>query len=145
MRSLLKKAEEEKEIDIDQHVKENIGVESLERNFGGLEFDNRISSLEIVKNIFKRTYENCPIGKKYDVIKRIKENINDKGSRYLLLISKSSISNYLLSTILNDKSINKESVFYIGSRFVKDLHSEEYSLKILKRIQLQMDKIKYYY
>ena len=142
MRSLLKKAEKEKEIDIDQHVKENIGVDSLERNFGGLEFDNGISSLEIVKNIFKKTYENCPVGKKYDVIKRIKENINDKGSRYLLLISKSSISNYLLSTILNDKSINKESVFYIGSGFVKDLHSEEYSLKILNRIQLQMEQNK---
>ena len=142
MRALLKKAEEDKEIDIDQHVKENIGVDSLERNFGGLEFDNGTSSLEIVKNIFKKTYENCPVGKKYDVIKRIKENINDKGSRYLLLISKSSISNYLLSNILNDKTINKESVFYIGSRFVKDLHSEEYTLKILNRVQLQMEQNK---
>ena len=142
MRSLLKKAEEDKEFDIDQHVKETIGVDSLERNFGGLEFDNGISSLEIIKNIFKKTYENCPVGKKYDVIKRIKENINDKGSRYLLLISKSSISNYLLSTILSDKSINKESVFYIGSRFEKDLHSEEYTLKILNKVQLQMEQNK---
>ena len=142
MRSLLRNAEEEKEYNIDQHVKETIGVESLERNLGGLEFDNGISSLEIVKSIFKRTYENCPVGKKYDVIKRIKENINDKGCRYLLLISKSSISNYLLSTILNDKSINKESVFYIGSRFVKDLHSEEYTLKILNKVQVQMEQNK---
>ena len=142
MRSLLRKAEEDKEIDIDQHVKETIGVDSLERNLGGLEFDNGISSLEIVKTIFKKTYENCPVGKKYDVIKRIKENINDKGCRYLLLISKSSISNYLLSTILNDKSINKESVFYIGSRFVKDLQSEEYTLKILNKVQVQMEQNK---
>ena len=142
MRKLLKKAEEEQSMDIDEHVKETIGIESLERNLGGLEFENGITSLEIVKTIFRRKYVNCPIGKKYDVLKRIKENIKDNGSRYLLLISKSSVSNYLLSTILSDKSINKESTFYIGSRFIKDQHSEEYSLKILNKVQLQMEQNK---
>ena len=142
MRALLKKAEDEKEMEIDEHIKETIGIDSLERNFGGLEFENGKSSLEIVKSIFKEKYVNCPTDKKYDVIKRIKENINDKGSRYLLLISKSSISNYLLSNIINDKEINKESVFYIGSRFIKDIHSEEYTLKILNKVQLQMEQNK---
>jgi len=142
MRKLLKKAEEEQNMDIDEHVKETIGIESLERNFGGLEFENGITSLEIVKSIFRKKYVNCPTGKKYDVLKRIKENIKDNVSRYLLLISKSSVSNYLLSTILSDKSINKESTFYIGSRFIKDQHSEEYSLKILNKVQLQMEQNK---
>ena len=142
MRSLLKKAKEEQDMNIDEHVIETIGIDSLERNFGGLEFDDKKTSLEIVKTFFKRKYENCPLDKKYDVLKRIKENINDKGSRYLLLISKSSVSNYLLSTILSDKTVNKDSSFYIGSRFIKDQSSEEYTLKILNKIQLQMEQNK---
>ena len=142
MRSLLRKAKEEQDMNIDQHIIETIGINSLERNFGGLEFNDKKTSLEIVKSLFKRKYENCPLGKKYDVINRIKENINDKGSRYLLLISKSSISNYLLSTILSDKNVNKDSSIYIGSRFIKDQSSEEYTLKILNKIQIQMEQNK---
>ena len=145
MRALLKKASDEKEMDIDDHIKETIGINSLERNFGGLEFEtdkNSKSSLEIVKSKFQKTYVNCPVGKKYDVIKRIKENIKDKGSRYLLLISKSSVSSYLLSTILNEEDVKKESTFYIGSGFIKDQHSEQYTLKILNKVQLQMEQNK---
>ena len=145
MRALLKKASDEQNMDIDEHIKETIGIESLERNFGGLEFEdgkNGISSLEIVKKIFQKKYVNCPVTKKYDVLKRIKENINDKGSRYLLLISKSSVSNYLLSTILSEDDVKKESSFYIGSGFIKDQHSEQYTLKILNKVQLQMEQNK---
>ena len=58
------------------------------------------------------------------------------------MISKSSVSHYLLSTILKDEAINKESTFYIGSRFNKDIRSEEYSLKILNKVQLQMEQNK---
>ena len=131
-----------KKMDIDENIKERICIDSLERNFGGLEFDNNVSSLEIIKKIFKEKYVNCPTGKKYDVIKRIKDNINDHGNRYLLLISKSSLSNYLLNTILNEEDINKESIFYIGSGFIKDLHSEQYVLKTLNKVQLQMEQNK---
>ena len=49
MRALLKRAKEEQNLDIDEHIKERIGIESLERNFGGLEFDNGKTSLEIIK------------------------------------------------------------------------------------------------
>ena len=141
MKLLLERAENEQNKEIDEHVKEVIGINSLERNFGGLEINNE-SSLEIIKKIFKKKYENCPINKKYDVLKVIKDNINDKGSRYLLLISKSSLSNYLISTILSDETVNKDSSFYIGSRFIKDQHSEEYSLKILNKVQIQMEQNK---
>ena len=142
MRSLLNKAMNEKKMEIDEHIKETIGIDSLERNFGGLELEDGKTSLEIIKSIFKNKYENCPISKKYDVLKRIKENINDNQSRYLLLISKSSVSNYLLNSILNDKSVKKDSSFYIGSRFIKDQSSEEYTLKILNKVQLQMEQNK---
>lgn len=49
MKSLLKKSLNEKKIVIGEHIKETIGIDSLERNFGGLEFDNGLTSLEIVK------------------------------------------------------------------------------------------------
>ena len=52
------------------------------------------------------------------------------------------MSNYLLKNILNDKKINKDSTFYIGSRFVKDQNSEEYTLNILNKVQLQMEQDK---
>ena len=142
MRNLLNIAMNEKKIEIDEHIKGAIGIDSLERNFGGLEFEDGKTSLEIIKIIFKNKYENCPISKKYDVLKRIKENINDNQSRYLLLISKSSVSNYLLNSILNDESVKKDSAFYIGSRFIKDQRSEEYTLKILNKVQLQMEQNK---
>ena len=142
MRSLLNYALSKKIIDIDDHIKLTIGIDSLERNFGGLEFDDGKTSLEIIKFIFKMKYGSIIINKKYDVLKRIKENINDNQSRYLLLISKSSVSNYLLNSILNDESVKKDSSFYIGSRFIKDQHSEEYTLKILNKVQLQMEQNK---
>ena len=137
IKTLLKTAEQK--IDIDELTEENIIISSLERNFGGLEFDNKESSLGIIKKIIQKKYINCPIGQKYDVLQKIKENINDIGSRYLLLISKSSISNYILSIILNEEDVKKDSIFYIGSRFEKDIHSEQYSLKILNKVQLQME------
>ena len=142
MKSLLIKAKNTRNIEIDEQVKQTTGVDSLERNFGGIEFDKEKTSLVLIKNEFRKKYEKIYIQKKYDVLKRIEENISDKQSRYLLLISKSSVSNYLLKNILSDKKINKDSSFYIGSRFVKDQQSEEYTLKILNKVQLQMEQDK---
>ena len=142
MKSLLIKAKNTRNIEIDEQVKQTTGVDSLERNFGGLEFEQDNTSLVVIKKEFKKKYENIYIQEKYDVLKRIEENISDKQNRYLLLISKSSVSNYLLKNILSDKKINKDSSFYIGSRFVKDQQSEEYTLNILNKVQLQMEQDK---
>ena len=115
------------------------GISSIERNFAGIQFDDneKKTSLEIVKNIFKEKYPNILVSKEYNVLKRIKENINDLNSRYLLVISKSSISSFLLSSILSEE--NKEYSFYVGSKFEQDLNSEEYSLKVLNKIQTYME------
>ena len=115
-------------------------VSSIERNFGGLQFNDiqKTTSLEIIKKKLKDKYHTYEIRKEYDVLNRITENINDKNSRYLLVISKSSISTFLLSSILS--SSHKEYSFYIGSQFQNDLQSEEYSLKILNKIQLHMEQ-----
>ena len=71
------------------------------------------------------------------ILQRIKDNINDFNSRYLLVVSKSSVSTFLLSTILSDE--NKEYIFYKGSKFEADLSTEEYALKILNKIQVNME------
>ena len=150
MRQLLQKKEEDNDFNIDENVKQDIGIKSIERNFAGLEFNagevGSTTSLEIMKKQFQKKYPNCDVLKNYKVIKTICENIKDKDSRYLLLVSKSSISNYLLNSILSSdefkKDFKKELSFYIGSGFTKDVHSEGYGLKILNKIQVQMEQNK---
>ena len=136
----------EQNSEIDNHIKESLGINSIERNFAGLEFDNNNSSLKIIKTIFKEKYPTCDTESNYKVIDKIRENIKDKESRYLLLISKSSVSNYLINSILTSeemkKDLKKELSFYIGSGFSKDKLSEGYGLKILNKIQLQMEQDK---
>ncbi len=125
---------------IDKHIIDIMSVNSIERNFGGLQFNdiNSTTSIGKFKNIFSKTNVNVKTGNKYDVLERIKNNINDFESRYLLIISKSSVSMSLLESILSDSK--KEYSYYIGSQFKNDLKSEEYSLKILNKIQLNMEQ-----
>ena len=126
--------------DIDSHLLFNIAGKSIERNFGGLEFKdiNKTNSLGIIKKNFNNIYPEYKIRDYYEVLERIRENILDIDSRYLLIISKSSVSTFLLSSIIS--KLNKESSFYIGSQFKNDLQSEEYTLKILNKIQLHMEQ-----
>ena len=49
MKSLLIKAKNERNIEIDEQVKQTTGIYSLERNFGGLEFDKENTSLMLIK------------------------------------------------------------------------------------------------
>jgi len=116
-----------------------IGIDSIERNFGGIQFNegNKISSIEKVKSIYKEFYPNCNIKKKTNLISLLRENRKD--SRYLMLISKSSESCYLLSSILKEKK-DKEYIFFIGSQFKEDMISEEYQLKILNKFKIYMEK-----
>ena len=118
----------------------SIGNESIERNFAGLEFiddDEKLkTSVEIVKNIYKEFFPNCNDSKLYKIIERIKENRKDEESRYLLLISKSSESCYLLSSILE----NSNYIYFIGSQFKEDILSEEYQLKIINKIKIYMEE-----
>ena len=119
-----------------------ITINSIERNFSGIEFkineNEKITSLEVVKNIYKKIYPNFNVNKEYDVIQRIKENIFDLNSRYLLVIANPSISVHLLSSILLET--NKNYNLFIGSEFEEDHKSEEYSLKVLNKVQLHMEQ-----
>ena len=150
MIQLMKRIEKNLNFLIDDQIKEEIGISSLERNFSGLEFKSNkginITSLEIIKKCFKKRYPNIEPCKQYNILKKINENINDNENRHLLLVIKSSIINYLMKYILSSKELkidnNKKLIFYIGSKFSKDIHSDEYNLKILKKIKSQIEQNK---
>ena len=150
MKLILEKKEEDLDIIIDENVKQDIGLISIERNFGGLELfsDNNqtITSLEIIKNNFRKYFCNCNITKNYNVLQRIFENIKDNYSRYLLLIIREPILKYLILSIfntgVNNKNLNKNLSFYIGSCIDEEINSERYYNKILNNIQFQMKQNK---
>ena len=115
------------------------GFEGLERNFSGLELDGK-NSEAIIKDIY---INNIPkhikynfLNKKVDLVKLIQDNIDEPKSRYLLIISKPSVSCHLLMKILKDKNFN----IFIGSKFKNDLNSEEYHYKLINKIQICMDE-----
>ena len=110
--------------------KEDLVLESIERNFGGLDF-----SVQEFKKIFLETNE---VSDKYDIKKNLIENINDNTSRYILIITKSSISQFLIDTILNE--LKKNYIFFFGSRFEDDINKEEYSSKNIHKIQICMEQ-----
>ena len=126
---------------LDPNTKNAFVLQGIERNFAGLLLNNpEETSLKRIKKYYRDHDRNIQIEDKYDVIQRITENIDDIKSRYLLVISKPSISEFLLSSILNKKK--KEYNYYKGSPFKDDLKSEEYILKILNKVQLHMEQDK---
>ena len=116
-------------------------INSIERNFSGIKFDGEeklTTSTIIYKKIFHDIYPNCLVKNEYNVFERIKENINDLNSRYLLISSENSIGTFLLASILENDKNNFN--FYIGSPFIEDLHSEKYAAKVLNKIQSHMER-----
>ena len=147
MKLLLKKKEKDLDLIIDDNIKQEIRIISIDRNFSGLELKSNnynINSFKLFNNLFKIPYAKLNIKMDYNVLQRICDNLEDNKSRYLLLITKSSIIKYLVLSFFNSqefkKKINKDFCFYEGSCFSKDISSEEYRLKILNKLQLQIEK-----
>ena len=84
-----------------------ICLNNIERNFAGLE-----DSIKEFKSLFLKEYDvnlnNIKIHNKYNVLKCIEDNINDKTSRYLLLIVDNNMSHELLDYILEKINEKKE-------------------------------------
>ena len=147
MKLLLKKKEENEFLNIDEAIKQEIGIISIERNFGGLEFGyNEGTSIELILNLFTKRFTTFGIITQYNVFEKIFDNIKDNESRYLLLIIKSSIFKYLLLSNLTStefkKISNKDLSLYMGSLFEQDKNSEEYFIKLLTDIKFQIEKNK---
>ena len=117
-----------------------IGIESLERNFGGLE-----DSIDRIKNIFKNIYktESFNLGKSESKLENIIEkNLNDSNSRYLMIISEGNDGSDIIKYLLESK-IKKEKdkcIELVGSKYKKDIKSGKYSEEILNKIKYLMEK-----
>ena len=117
------------------HILTTIGLRSLERNFGGLP-----DSINNIKAIFAEKFNEFTENTEYNVLQCVKDNLEDYNSRFLLLVSKSSISPYLVSYILD--SLKKNYIFLVGSNLKDDIKLAEkgggYSESLLNKIQFQM-------
>ena len=110
-----------------------IGLFSLNRNFGGLENSNQI--IGIFKNLFKNKYdENVEKEVKFSVIKAIEKNILGQNNRYLMLISETNIGDDIVKYLL--KTLKKDYVEMIGSIYKKDKKSLRYIQQTLNKIKL---------
>ena len=143
----------------DDEILYKICMKNIERNFGGLE-----NSINEFKSYFNELYnqekklENL---KEYELLECIKENLYDKDSRYLLMISDSSISKDILNCMINEinnkiienknEEINnfeekktkilktKKVVTFVGSKFKLDEKDNYYYDEILYKIKCQME------
>ncbi len=119
----------------EKRVLTEVGLLSLNRNFGGLE-----DSCSKIKEIFKKEY-----GHKYDeevkgnfsVLDAIKKNILDPNSRYLMLISEGNDGNDIIKYLLD--SLGKKYIELVGSKYKKDIKDGRYSEEILNKIKYIME------
>ena len=142
---------------IDNNFLSNLAIKGLERNFGGLILDENKYTNGInliieklskynneVKNIKYENENNSIINTKENVMNNLIEHSNNYLSRYLLLITRSNIGIYLISSFL--KSINGKNNDYnnytilLGSLFIDDIEKEEYTTKILSKIKMNIEK-----
>ena len=107
---------------------------ALERNFEGLK-ENVCSIKQEFRNCFKKLQE---FDKKISTLDLIKMNLNDKNSRYLMLIIKSDSAAFILDNFLSKNVKNR--ITFVGSKFEDDLNKEEYSFRTLSDVILYMEK-----
>jgi len=111
----------------------NILEKCIESNFGGLDH-----SIRIFKKLLKKYVTGINDIKEYNIMECIKTNILNYNRRYLLIETKSSISHFLVSLILDQ--MKKNYVFYYGSQFEDDISQGYYSSKLLNKIQVTMSQ-----
>ena len=81
----------------------------------------------------------------YNIKDKIKNNLIEHKdyytSRYLLLITRTNIGIYLLSSFIKSIYVNNDYNNYtilIGSIFIDDVLKEEYTTKVLSKIKMNM-------
>ena len=131
----------------------NLCMKNIERNFGGLEnssIDFKSKFIELFEGTF--IYQ---IKDDDNLLGYLKENLYDPNSRYLLLISDSSIGKDILKYMIEEinmqvleekkklkKDYNlrkKEVKMFLGSKFKADENSIDYCDNILYKIKRQME------
>ena len=117
-------------------------MESIERNFGGLELDRedkiKWSSTKKFKQIFSQNQKNNTENiDKYDVFPCIQQNLEGENNRYLLLITDKTKNDTLIEYIL--KKLKLQYRFIQGSKLKED-QNEQYILQKAWSIVESMEK-----
>ena len=117
---------------ISEVSKENILLEGLQRNFGGLPSEEST----LLKSF--KVEVSCEGAGKGNVLKLMEENIQDKMARHLMCITSGESVMSLIESLL--KGINRdEKVVIFGSHFAED-QTPDYDYRILSRIILCMEQ-----
>ena len=143
---------------IDQNELFDICLKNIERNFGGLE-----NSVNDFKYYFLKLFNDnvkYEDNKQYELLKCLRESIYDTESRYLLMISDSSLSidilTYMIEEINNQVALNNNNIqinkeenikksrkkqikIFLGSKFTFDEKNIYYCDDILYKIKYQME------
>ena len=115
----------------------DLGCKGLERNFGGFPDSTYIAKKFFLETSDMLSLENIYVSKSYNILAAVEENLRDPHSRYLMIITKSSLSIYLLQFIMDN--INKKFNIFTGSQF-GDQMKEDYSFKMLNKIMVSMEQ-----
>ena len=118
---------------------------NIERNFGGLP-----NSVNDFKYFFQNEYIQYKYNNNnYDVKKCIYENINDDTSRYLLLITESSLSQEIINYILEEYYVNKyKEEIMTKDNSIKEDTTLEYkitdSIQLINNLKTKKENFKKY-
>ena len=115
----------------------DIGITCLGRNFGGLE-----DSTNIIKGLFEVKMEykyddSYNLKNKKSIVDIIIKNILDPNGRYLMLISEGNDASNIIKYVL--KSMKKNYIELVGSKYKNDIKSGRYSEEILNKIKYIME------
>ena len=111
-----------------------IAIKSIERNFGG-----RKGSIWTFKKILSEI-EYIETSDNYNIENAIISNLKDYQSRFLMVVSNLSLSQFLIGVFLEKLNLESKSIFFVGSHFEVDLKDEYYLASIINKIQFPIEK-----
>jgi hypothetical protein len=115
---------------------------SIESNYNGLLKQNECCSAKALEKEFIKNYpkENQNKFNIFSIRQLIANNINDNESRFLLLITQSTLSQYLIMQMIKEDHNDKECIYYLGSLFEEDKFNEIYSTKAITKIKYYLEQ-----
>ena len=129
---------------LEKDNKEESGISSaffaIESNYNGILIREGETPSDWIKKEFKKlfpTSNNNSEKEEFGIVECIKNNINEIDSRYLLLIMKSNLGEYLILQIL--RTLGKKYFYYLGSLFDEDVYNENYCAKAINKIRFYLE------
>jgi len=119
---------------------------SIECNYNGIIKQKECNSSKRIEEEFIKQYnpslKNEIKFNKFHIEECIANNINENENRFLLLITQSSLSQYLIIEMLKRRNKEKEYIYYLGSLLENDKYNEIYSTKAITRIKFYLEQPK---